>query len=64
VSVYSTLVSLGFRHPLAGAAVLGDGVFFAPVILLIFHQKIIWATLGWYCASSCVLFCMSDLSKQ
>jgi hypothetical protein len=58
-SVYSTLVSLGFRHPLAGAAVLGGGVFFALVILLIFHQRIIWATLGWYCASACVLFCVN-----
>ena len=60
----STLLTLHLRHPLAGAAVIGGGVFLFLVVLLMFHQKIIWAALTWYCAAACVLFCMSDLSKQ
>jgi hypothetical protein len=63
-SICSTLLTLASRHPLAGAAVVGCGVFFVLVVLLMFHQKIIWADLTWYCATACVLFCMSDLSKQ
>ena len=63
-SICSTLLTLASRHPVAGAAVVWCGVFFVLVVLLIFHQKIIWAALTWYCATACVLFCMSDLSKQ
>ena len=63
-SICSTLLTLHLRHPLAGAAVIGGGVFLFLVVLLMFHQKIIWAVLTWYCAAACVLFCMSELSNQ
>jgi hypothetical protein len=43
-STASTFVSLGLKHPIAGVAFVGCGVFFALVVLLIFSPE---DRLGW-----------------
>jgi hypothetical protein len=62
-SMCSTLLTLHLRHPLAGAAVIEGGVFLFLVVLLMFHQKIIWAVLTWYCAVFCFVLAIFPSNK-
>lgn len=57
-TIFFTVLSVGLKHPAAGAAIVGCGVFFGLVVLLMYHQKIIWAGVSWYCATACIVFCL------